>query len=358
MLVTILIGVGEGSDAVLPEAERRLRQLGPCALAASADAAASAFAKTLAGRLQADLIDLEPDLRARERDGVLVAAGQASEGGRIPVLVVPMENLQALVSSALGLPGGRDQIATAAASIAVFESPRATSLRLAMLDPLDTLLGVGRRVAVVRHAEAPTFGGDGRVRSDGELSLTEAGLAQAAALREPLRELQAVVARCSPQLRAAETAAELAGEREVVADARLRELSLGELDGAAAERIFEACPDFGRDPLARLPGGESMSDVAKRVAGLLDQVRAEADDAILVAHGGTNRALLAEITGAPLTRAWATRIDWASINLFEQWEERWRVRALNWTRAGASAIVGSERLPGGLLDEQWRRLGR
>ena len=98
----------------------------------------------------------------------------------------------------------------------------------------------------------------------------------------------------------------------VFADGRLRERSLGVLEGTAAMAIDPALTGLagGRvtDPDARPAGGESVRDLYQRAAGFAEELAAACDehgddqagDVVVVAHGGTLRVLEAYLTGVPV----------------------------------------------------------
>ena len=164
---------------------------------------------------------------------------------------------------------------------------------------------------LVRHGES-TWNTLGLAQGRGDLAeLTSRGLRQAAetAARfsgHPVRALYA-----SDLRRALQTAASFAGVLglPVLADSRLRERSLGVLEGTATAAIDPALTGLagGRvtDPDARPAGGESVRDLYQRAAGFAEELAAahedddQAGDVVVVAHGGTLRVLEAYLTGVP-----------------------------------------------------------
>jgi probable phosphoglycerate mutase len=202
-----------------------------------------------------------------------------------------------------------------------------------------------RRLYLVRHGEADTPTADGHLLSHVPIPLTERGRWQAERLREAFAGVPAPVVHASDIARTTETAQGLAGpERPVRPNAGLRELSLGDFDGAHADEILAAAPGFLIDPDAALPGGESIRDVAERAGPALDAILAgEADELIVVAHGGVNRALLGRLLRLPMDRAMAIRQDWACVNVLEEIDGRWTVGMLNWTPAGLDELDHAHR---------------
>jgi broad specificity phosphatase PhoE len=172
---------------------------------------------------------------------------------------------------------------------------------------------------LVRHGES-TWNTLGLAQGHNDLAeLTSRGLRQAAetAARfsgHPVRALYA-----SDLRRALQTAAAFADVLglPVFADGRLRERSLGVLEGTAAMAIDPALTGLagGRvtDPDARPAGGESVRDLYQRAAGFAEELAAahdedgddQAGDVVVVAHGGTLRVLEAYLTGVPVGQmAW------------------------------------------------------
>lgn len=175
---------------------------------------------------------------------------------------------------------------------------------------------------LVRHGES-TWNTLGLAQGHNDRAeLTSRGLRQAAetAARfggHPVRALYA-----SDLRRALQTAAAFADVLglPVFADSRLRERSLGVLEGTAAAAIDPAFTGLagGRvtDPDARPAAGESVRDLYQRAAGFAEELAADRDaapaggddragDVVVVAHGGTLRVLEAYLTGVPVEQmAW------------------------------------------------------
>ena len=126
----------------------------------------------------------------------------------------------------------------------------------------------------------------------------------------------------------------------VFADSRLRERSLGVLEGAPSATIGPSVTglDAGRvaDPDARPAGGESVRDLYRRAAEFIDELAAAVDDdgagdVVVVAHGGTVRVLEAYLRGIP-----ADQMAWGPV--------------------GNTAVIADPRLPGGAAGRPARPL--
>lgn len=218
---------------------------------------------------------------------------------------------------------------------------------------------VERRLYLVRHAETEALTADGYMHSDDPIPLTERGIEQAEALGRAFAAIPVTEVHASPMDRTAHTARLLAGEgRPLRFDPRLREISLGEFDGAHTREVFAAAPRWLADPDAALPGGESLNTVVARAGAALEDILAASDerDVVVVAHGGVNRGLVAHLLGMPMDRAYRIRQDWASVNVLDLAEGRWWIGVLNWTPAGVDEIAIAR---GALIDQgAMRRLGR
>ena len=186
------------------------------------------------------------------------------------------------------------------------------------LPVLDTapVLDTGATLWLVRHGES-TWNSAGLAQGhNDEAELTERGLRQAAqaAAQFGYRPVRAIYA--SDLRRAQQTAAAFAAVLglPVHPDARLRERSLGVLEGVPSASISASVTglEAGRvaDPDARPAGGESVRDLYTRAAEFIDELAATVDDdaagdVVVVAHGGTVRVLEAYLRGIPADQmAW------------------------------------------------------
>jgi len=153
----------------------------------------------------------------------------------------------------------------------------------------------GQQVILVRHGETE-WSRDGRHTGRTDIPLDEAGRAEASALRPILSRRHFELVLTSPLLRARETC-RLAGFGER-AEARpdLAEWDYGRYDGLTSAQIKASRPDWSlwRDGG---PGGESPTDVARRVDRVIAEIRAVPGDVLLFAHGHVLRVLAARWLG-------------------------------------------------------------
>ncbi len=116
----------------------------------------------------------------------------------------------------------------------------------------------------------------------------------------------------------------------------LREMAMGRWDGLTAAEIWAREPEAFADWMARVgefpfPEGESVPDlVARAVPAFEALVAAHAGQAIaVVAHGGTNRALLCHAFGLPLGRLLAFGQDYGALTVLQAGPRGWALHRLN-----------------------------
>jgi len=116
----------------------------------------------------------------------------------------------------------------------------------------------------------------------------------------------------------------------------LREVAMGRWDGLTAEQIQAREPAAFADWMARVgefpfPGGESVADLLARAWPAFEAIVAahEGEALAVVAHGGTNRALLCAALGLPLARLLALGQDYGALSVLARIGARWELRRLN-----------------------------
>jgi probable phosphoglycerate mutase len=175
----------------------------------------------------------------------------------------------------------------------------------------------------VRHGET-AWNADGRLQGQRDIPLNQLGRAQAAEaagrlrdLGAPYRELRYVA---SPLSRTRETMEILRRTlglpvEDYALDARLKELTFGVWEGLTWKQVRRA------DPLAAAarekdkwhmvpPDGESYAMLIERMRPVVDELD---QDTVMVAHGGTARALMVLLTGdsldvAPIRDIWQGKV--------------------------------------------------
>jgi alpha-ribazole phosphatase len=116
----------------------------------------------------------------------------------------------------------------------------------------------------------------------------------------------------------------------------LREMAMGRWDGLTAAEIRAREPEAFADWMARVgefpfPEGESVPDLVARAVPVFEAlVAAHAGQAIaIVAHGGTNRALLCHAFGLPPGRLLAFGQDYGALTVLQAGPRGWALRRLN-----------------------------
>lgn len=178
-------------------------------------------------------------------------------------------------------------------------------------------------IVLVRHGEtAPNRRGAALGRAD--VALTDRGRAQAQAVAAALARTLGdgpVAVRTSPLRRARQTAEAIAARLgvPVTEDDRLVELDYGDWDTRDwAALPPEALARWRADPTFAPPGGESLTAVARRMAGFCaEALEAPADRppaVVAVSHVSPIKAAVAWALQAEVGLSWRMRLDLASIS--------------------------------------------
>lgn len=151
----------------------------------------------------------------------------------------------------------------------------------------------------------------------GETELTDLGRAQveAVARRLAAEVTDAVALYTSPIGRAMQTAEAIGKALGLtpISLEGLREIHFGEMNGVSLEEMRERFPDLYEQWRDRSninftwPGGERRADFFQRVAATCDDILARhpSGTVIVVAHGGTLRAMLAYLLAEEMAKWWA-----------------------------------------------------
>ena len=116
----------------------------------------------------------------------------------------------------------------------------------------------------------------------------------------------------------------------------LGEMAMGRWEGLTAAAIQRDEPDRFADWMANVgrfpfPDGESVPDLEARAWPAFEAIAgAHAGQAIaVVAHGGTNRALLCRALGLPPGRLLSMGQDYGALTVLERIDTAWRLLHLN-----------------------------
>lgn len=130
----------------------------------------------------------------------------------------------------------------------------------------------------------------------------------------------------------------------VIARPALREFAMGEWEGLTTEEIQARAPeafdawmaDVGR---FQFPGGENLEQVAARSWAAFEAITAAHDGAriAIVAHGGSNRAIVCRALGMSLHRLLSLGQDYAALTMLERVNGAWSLALLNHHEPAATA---------------------
>jgi len=192
-------------------------------------------------------------------------------------------------------------------------------------------------VHLIRHGETE-HNRTGLTLGRADVPLNDLGRQQAAALGARFADHPLGAIYCSPLSRALETARALAGERDIPLYVRdeLLEMDVGETENITFAELRERYPGFlnewgGASPeAARMPGGESLTEVASRLDPFLADLRAITHDHIaVVTHNFVLKLLLCRLLDVPLRSFRTFGTDVASVSTVIMRDSRISVRVLN-----------------------------
>jgi len=158
--------------------------------------------------------------------------------------------------------------------------------------------------------------------------LTEQGREEARMAGIALRDIKLDIALSSGLLRTNQTAELVLGERReemlLETDARFEELHSGQyINFESAEQLAETMSEqfdrAGEEGATFLPGGELFTDADKRIREGLQALLARTDwsTALLVAHEGVNRLILASVLNGSLQASTGFEQDTGCINILD-----------------------------------------
>lgn len=194
------------------------------------------------------------------------------------------------------------------------------------------------RVHLIRHGEIAGHE-EPRYNGQADVPLTERGQAQFGMLqlrlaKKPVRAVYSSdLSRCLEGARTIASAFNL----EPVPRRELRELHIGDWERKTWAELQAEYPRQWRERLAdivnyRVPGGESLRDLADRVRPVIREIIAAhpGEEVVVVGHGGVNRIILLDAVGAPLERLFCFEQDYGCLNTIDYFADgNSVVRAVN-----------------------------
>lgn len=193
------------------------------------------------------------------------------------------------------------------------------------------------RLLMVRHGNT-TGNSAARFWGQTDVALSTAGKSQAQRLADRLAG-EKIDAIYSSQLRRAKATAEIIASRhqmEVVTCPELLEINFGEVEGLTFAEIGQRYPELvsgwpTRDPSLRFPGGESISDLDRRVSKFPGRLKAHdtEETVLVVAHSGVLRLLVCHLLKIDIWHWRQFRTDLASLSIVEASSQRATLHLLN-----------------------------
>ena len=154
-------------------------------------------------------------------------------------------------------------------------------------------------IYLVRHTTPAVEKGICYGQSD--LNVTESFASEAAVIQQHL-PAGIISVYSSPLQRCGKLASYLFPGHDVQLHDHLMEINCGSWELKCWDDIPKEQTAAWMDNLihARIPGGESYTDLFERVSRLFDQIHREPRPSVIVAHGGVIRSMLCYITNTPL----------------------------------------------------------
>ncbi len=170
-----------------------------------------------------------------------------------------------------------------------------------------------------------------------DVPLNSKGLRQAAWWKKELSHVDFEAIYASDLIRAFDTAKIVSNvlDSHIQVLSQLREISLGDWEGAFMENIRnrfpEAWAERGRHMDSfQVPNGESFQDLHERVIPVFQKIAAEAlGNVLMVAHAGVNRIILCHVLKKPIQELFSIPQDYAALNLIEKEKDRLVVKSMN-----------------------------
>ncbi len=179
------------------------------------------------------------------------------------------------------------------------------------------------RLILVRHGETQ-WNSDTVYRGRSEVPLSDRGRQQAECLGFRLAGEGVTLVHSSPLSRALETAHTIgrAVGLPVSVLPGLTDLDCGEWEGLSDEEVKKSYPELRRmwlssPHLVRLPGGESLDDVAQRVSLVLETALEVDGTVVLVSHRVWHKVAICSLLGLNNSGFWQVRLDLAGMTEFD-----------------------------------------
>lgn len=193
------------------------------------------------------------------------------------------------------------------------------------------------RIILIRHGQTE-WNREERFRGRVDIDLDEVGLKQAEAAAEWVAQWEVTAIYSSPLKRAMATAEAIAQRLglQVKPLEGINDMDFGRWQGISIADVRQNYPEFfdlwryGPEQL-RIPDGENLEDVRKRVVATIDDLVAkhQNETVALITHRVVCKVLLCHLLGLDNSHFWQIAQDATAINLFDVWDGRFTVRLIN-----------------------------
>ena len=159
-----------------------------------------------------------------------------------------------------------------------------------------------------------------------DVKLNSAGLRQAQAVGEELKNRKVNAVYSSPLSRALQTAQLIADNHNLRVNVEMGfiDLNYGEWQGVSHDNVKMQYPELytqwhEQPHRVCFPGGECLDDVQARAIKAIKRILSEHanDTVVIVAHRVVNKVILCAVLGVDTSHFWRIRQDTCCINIFE-----------------------------------------
>lgn len=189
-----------------------------------------------------------------------------------------------------------------------------------------------RKITWIRHGESE-WNASGRWQGHTDIPLSDSGRRQAGKLSQVL-DCDSFDALYSSDLsRALETARLACPGREITVEPLLREINFGIYEGKSHTGLSEeerrGVDEWWASPYAtKLPGGESMECLNRRISSWMDTLPEVCSVAVFT-HGGVVRNAIWQVVGPPHLGAWSVTVQNTSQTVIEYTARRTLLHSVN-----------------------------
>ena len=199
------------------------------------------------------------------------------------------------------------------------------------------------RLILVRHGQTE-WNRLRRYQGQTDIELNKTGIQQAQKTSHRLSQQKLDAIYCSDLKRARQTAEIIAAPHNVIGmiheSPLLREMNFGDYEGITFDQmapefqlIFSADPSWrSSGPNVRAPNGESIADMAARVALFTQEMLAKHllnETVLIAAHGGPLQIMVCQLLGIGIEHWWQIRLSGASVSIVETYPQGTSVVLLN-----------------------------